>query len=88
MVPVRPFYLGEMCRGIVLFTIDLADDHLPGPGWNIATQLTRITSSTSSQGDLLIMEWTVRSSVVQASLWNTITMEVVGSKLGYTLDLH
>ena len=54
----------------------------------IRPSLTSIISSTNSLGDLLMIEWTVLSRVVQASLWNTMTTEVVGSKLGYTLDLH
>jgi hypothetical protein len=35
-----------------------------------------------------MMEWMVLSSVVQASLWNTMTMLVVGSSDGYDLLLQ
>jgi len=41
-----------------------------------------------ARGDLLITLHTVLNKVLQASLWNTITMEVVGNNLGYTLLLH
>ena len=34
------------------------------------------------------MEWIVLSRVVQASLWKTMTMLVVGSSDGYDLLLH
>lgn len=49
---------------------------------------TRMISSNSSLGDLNIMECIVLNNVVQASLWNTITTLVVGSKAGYCLLLH
>ena len=45
-------------------------------------------SLSSSLGDLLMMEWTVLSRVVQASLWKTMTMLESGSEDGYDLDLH
>jgi len=45
-------------------------------------------SSTRLIGDRLMMEWIVLSRVVQASLWNTMTMLVVGSSDGYDLLLH
>lgn len=43
---------------------------------------TSIISLSSDRGDRLITLQTVRKSVVQASLWNTITIEVVGSLEG------
>ena len=45
-------------------------------------RLTNMISSSSAFGDLLIMECMVLRSVVQASLWNTMTMLVVGSLTG------
>ena len=50
--------------------------------------LTRIISSTRWTGERLMMEWIVLSRVVQASLWKTMTMLVVGSSDGYDLLLH
>lgn len=49
---------------------------------------TRIISFKSGLGDLLITLHTVRNKVDQASLWNTITIEVVGNSAGYCFDLH
>jgi len=49
---------------------------------------TRIISFKSGRGDLLITLHTVRNKVDQASLWNTITIEVVGNSVGYCFDLH
>ena len=49
---------------------------------------TRIISFKSGRGDLLITLHTVRNKVDQASLWNTITIEVVGNSAGYCFDLH
>ena len=43
---------------------------------------TRMISATSSRGDRTMMVHTVRNSVDQASLWNTMTMLVVGSSSG------
>ena len=43
---------------------------------------TRMISSRSWAGDLLIMEWRERRRVDQASLWKTITMLVVGRDPG------
>lgn len=49
---------------------------------------TRMISSRSALGDLLITLHTVLNSVVHASLWNTITTLVVGNLSGYALSLH
>lgn len=49
---------------------------------------TRTISSSSVCGERSITEWTVRSSVVHASLWNTITTLVRGRLSGYNLFLH
>ena len=45
-------------------------------------------SCTSSLGLRFMMECTVRNKVVHASLWNTITTLVVGSRVWYALLLH
>jgi len=39
-------------------------------------------SANRSLGLLLMMEWTVLRSVVQASLWKTMTIDVVGKREG------
>lgn len=49
---------------------------------------TSTISSSRCLGDLSITLWTVRSRVVQASLWNTITTLVRGRSSGYTFVLH
>jgi hypothetical protein len=45
-------------------------------------------SLSKGRGDLLITLHTVLRSVVQASLWKTITIDVVGSIFGYFLSLQ
>ena len=40
---------------------------------------TKIISFKRARGERFITLQTVRNNVVQASLWNTITIEVVGS---------
>lgn len=49
---------------------------------------TKMISFRSERGERLITLHTVRNSVVQASLWNTITIEVVGSFGGYCFFLQ
>lgn len=49
---------------------------------------TRIISSRSVCGERSMTEWTVRSSVLHASLWNTMTTLVRGRLSGYSLFLH
>lgn len=49
---------------------------------------TSTISSSRGLGDLTMTLWTVRSSVVHASLWNTITTLVRGRSSGYTFVLH
>lgn len=43
---------------------------------------TNMISSSNSRGERVMMDQTVRNKVVHASLWNTITMLVVGSNFG------
>lgn len=49
---------------------------------------TSIISLSNGRGDLLMVLHMVRMRVDHASLWNTITTLVVGSRSGYCLFLH
>jgi hypothetical protein len=49
---------------------------------------TRIISFNNDLGERFITLHTVRNSVDHASLWNTITMLVVGNRNGCFLFLH
>lgn len=49
---------------------------------------TSTISTSRCLGERLMTLWTVRSRVLHASLWNTMTMLVLGRSSGYTLFLH
>lgn len=72
-----------MISGCIIFVATL---HTHSP-LSLASSTSTISSS-SCLGDLSMTLWTVRSSVVHASLWNTITTLVRGRSSGYNFVLH
>lgn len=68
----------------ILYTLLTYTDYKPR---SLASS-TRIISTSKCLGERLMTLWTVRSSVLHASLWNTMTMLVLGRSSEYTLVLQ